>query len=272
MENKRKESPQFIDRLSILSAVILLSYALIPFVNIPEIRNTWTLFGIQLVFNINFSTYISILVPALAAVGTYWLIETHPNHRNDRYPLLHSILPAVTSWIIGLPFTQVLSASQSWIVFALEGVLMIVIFIAEYTVVDPNEERYLIAAGILKSLSLALFRLLAISVRSAGLRLYVQLPALVIPMILVLLRTFYLQLEGRWLISWSFGISLMMGQISIILHYLPISPVIFGLLETAVLYAAIEFVSSYQQDQNLRRSLLAPAFIMVFFSLLIIIV
>lgn len=267
MKDKKVISP-LLDRLSLLSAIILLAYALTPFVNLPEISSTWRLLGVILEFNINFQTYISILLPALAAVGTYWLIDIHPSRKMDQYALHHSILPAVTAWVIGLPLTQQLSPYQRGIVFALGGSLLLVVFAAEYIVVDPTSEYHTIASGILKALSLALYLFLAIAVQSAGLRLYLSVPALTIPALLVLLRTFYLQSGGKWLLGWSIGITLIIGQMSLVLHYLPVSPLTFGLLLIAPFYTLLDFAISQQQTIHWQGALIGPGVISIILIIL----
>ena len=267
MEQKVTLSRIF-DRLSVLAAIILMAYAVTPFVDIPTVSNSLSLFGILLEFQINFNTYVSILVPALAAVGTYWLIETHPARQKEKYPLLHSILPALTAWVIGLPFSGALYPAQRWVVFALGGALLLIVFLAEYIVVDPQDERHTIAAGILKALSLALFLFLAIAVRAAGLRLYLLLPALAIPALLVLLRTFYLQTGGEWLTGWAIGATLILGQFVTAMHYLPVTPLQFGLFLDAALYAVIDFAIAIYEQRSLRQAVIGPGLIIVILVLL----
>lgn len=265
MESAKGYYSSFFDRLSILSAIILLTYALVPLVDIPAINLNWRFLGIFLDINIDFSTYISILVPALAAVGTYWLIETHPDRKKEQYPFLHTILPAITAWTIGLPFTESPLTAERWIIFVMGGALLLTVFFAEFVVVDPTSDRHPIASGILKALSLTLYLLLAIATRSASLRLFLLLPALVIPAFLVLLRTFYLQSGGKWLTGWAAGISIILGQIVVALHYLPFSPLPFGLLLTAALYAMLEFALSQQQNEKPGKSIVGPVIIMAGF-------
>ena len=63
------------NRLSTVSAVILLAYALIPFVNLPiqpiRIQLPWAFFQIGL----DFGTLVSLFVALLAALGADWSIK-----------------------------------------------------------------------------------------------------------------------------------------------------------------------------------------------------
>jgi hypothetical protein len=71
------------------------------------------------------------------------------------------------------------------------------VFIAEFIVVDYSDTRHAPATMGLTAVGFALYLIVAIAVRAAHLRLYLALPALVIPMGLVMLRTLHLRLSGR---------------------------------------------------------------------------
>ena len=72
--NQTNQFPNF-NRLSIISAVIILAYSLVPFVQIPTqsvaIRIPWAVFS----FEFDFGTLVSVLVTILAAFGADWLIR-----------------------------------------------------------------------------------------------------------------------------------------------------------------------------------------------------
>ncbi len=257
-----------INRLSVLAALILLAYAVMPFVNLPEISITRNLFGVQLDYTFNFSTYISILVPALSAAGSYWLLNTHPAWKEDRYRMQHSILPALTAWVIGQPLVRLPNSPQWWVVFSLGGVLLMLVFVAEYVVVDLKSDQHVIAASVLRAISFALYLFLAIALRSAGLRLYLLLPALVIPLFLVLLRTFYLQTSGKWLLNWSFGITVLIAQVALGFHYLPIAPLTYGLALIGLLYALSDMAIAYESGLPWRKTWPGSAVMLAVFVLL----
>jgi hypothetical protein len=81
-----------------------------------------------------------------------------------------------------------------WAVFAIGGGLLILVLIAEYIVIDPSDVRHTLAAAGLTALSFTLYLILAIVLRSAGLRLFWMLPALMLAAGLVSLRTLHLRL------------------------------------------------------------------------------
>jgi hypothetical protein len=249
------------NRLSVLASTILLAYALIPFVNIPGRDITINLPGIVLYFQVSFATVVSLLVAVLAAVGTDWLLQGHP-HLGKRNTIQHWILPALTTWVIGVPLNTLHGSLEWWAVFAFGGILLVLVFVAEYVVVDLSDVRHAPATVGLTAVSFALFLTLAIAIRAGSFRLYLLLPALVIPMALVALRTLYLRLNGRWCVTWTTGIAFVIGQVVIGLHYWPLSPLSFGLILLGPSYGLTSMAGSLEEGQPWRTTWIEPALMM----------
>jgi hypothetical protein len=252
------------NRLSILTATILLAYALTPFIRFPAHLISVQLPGVYLAFNLTFTSLVAVLVALLAAVGTDWLLQNHPN-LGSKNTLSHGFLPAMTAWAIGVPISSLNIGVEWWIVFTLGGVLLFLVFLSEYIVVDFSDVRHALASMGLTATSFALFLILVIAVRGAGLRLYLVLPAVVIPTALVSLRALYLHLGGKWSINWSIAIALVIGQISMGLHYFPISPLSFGLILLGSAYALVSIAGSIEQKHSLRTLWIEPAVIVSIF-------
>lgn len=223
------------NRLSMVAAAILLAYALTPFVTLPDRLVSLQLPGFLFEMRLNFTTVVAVLVSLLAAAGTDWLIQSHP-HLEGQVRLPHWLLPALTAWAIGVPLTTLEVGAEWWVVFALGGLLFLLVVMAEYIVVDSQDIRHAPASIGLTAVSFALFLVLAVSVRVAGLRLYTLLMTLAPALFLVSLRSLYLRNNGRWFIHWAAGITLVVSQVAAGLHYLPLSPLRFGLLLLAVAY------------------------------------
>lgn len=232
-------------------STILLAYALTPFIDVPEGALNLRLFGAVFSFQFNLLTFISIFVALLAAVGTEWLLQEHPN-LGSQNTLHHWLLPALTAWVIGIPLSTLEVNIQWWGVFALGGVLLVLVFLSEYIVVDLSDDLHAPAVVGLTAISFALCLYLAISVRAADLRLYLQLPALALLVGAVSLRTLYLRLEGTWNWVWAVGIALITGQFVIGFHYWPVSPVAFGLLLLGPAYALTSLAGSIQEGRPRR--------------------
>jgi hypothetical protein len=249
------------NQLSVLAATILLAYALTPFVRIPEttlaLRLPFGIFSLQL----NFGTLVSLLTAVLAAVGTDWLLRSHP-HPGQGPLLPHGLLPALTAWVIGVPLGNLQMGLQWWAVFAMGGGLLVLVFIAEYIVVDLQDARQGPAAAGLTALSFALYLILAIAARAAGLRLYLLLPLLVSALVLICLRTLYLRAGGSWHLGWTFGIGVVAAELLVGLQYWPITPLAYGLIVTGLVYALTSVASSMEDGRSWPALLVEPGIVM----------
>lgn len=257
---ERRHLPD-LNRLSVLAAMILLAYSLARYVDIPERILSLPLPGIFLVLRLNFHTVVAVLVAGLAASGMEWLLRDHPE-MGSRPGYQHWLVPAFTSLVIGAPLATLASGSQWWIVFGMGGALLMLVFLAEYIVVDTADIRHPHAASLLTALSFALFLILAIAVRAGALRLYLALPALVFPALLVSLRTLYLRV-GHWLPAWGVGIALVIGQLAAGLHYWPIGPISYGLAILAPAYALTTFAGAHEDGRPNSARLVEPLIMLV---------
>ncbi len=259
----RKRILPDVDRLSVLWAMILLAYALTRLINFPERVLASQVAGLYLAFPINFQTIVSVLVAILAASGMDWLLQDHPALAGvpRRQVMHHWLLPSLTALVIGVPLGSLATGIEWWIVFAMGGGLLLLVFLAEYVVVDAADLRHPAATAGLTALSFALFLILAIAVREAGLRLYLLLAALVPAAGLVSLRTLYLRC-GRWMFTWAAGIAILVGNMAAGLHYWPIGPIAFGLALLAPAYALTMLAAAYEEGRPKRSWLIEPVILM----------
>ena len=235
-----------IDHLSIITAMVLLAYSLTAFLQLPEKSLSIQLPGFLFEAKINFFTIVSILVAGLAAAGSNWLISGHPlPGAEGRWQ--HWILPALTALVIGVPLNELQVSAAWWIVFGMGGLLFVGVLVSEYISVDPLDMRFSLASVALTVVSLALFLILAITVRGAGLRLYVVLSAIVPAIALLSARTLHLRLMGKWLLAWAGGIALIIGQLTVCLFYLPLKPLQFGIIWLAIAYALISLAGNIEE-------------------------
>lgn len=246
------------NRLSVLAAIILFVYALTPFVNLPPQLVSFPLFNIQFNFNFNFHTLVALLVAALAAVGSEWLVRSHPN-LGDQPTFQHWLLPAFSAWVIGVPLSTIAIGPAWWIIFGFGGLLLVLILVAEYISVDLSDSFHVPASVALSAVSFALYLVLAITVRAANMRLYVLVPALVLSAGLIALRALYLRLNGRWSLEWGLATAMILGQIALGLHYLRLSPPAFGILLLGVLYTLINLAVAMEENRPIRTVWIEPA-------------
>lgn len=250
------------DRLSVLAATILLAYALLPFINIPGRSITLQITGITFSFVVNFATIAAVLSAALAAAGTDWLLHSHPN-LGSQSTFQHCLLPALTAWVIGVPLTTLSVSLEWWAVFVFGGLLLVGVLVAEYIAVDLYDARHMPAAVGLTAVSFAMFLILSTTLAASNTRLYVLLPALMLTIFLISLRTLYLRLMGRWRVAWAAGIALVVGQVAAGLHYWPLPSLRFGLLLLGVAYALTSIAGSIEEGRPLRAAWPEPVVMLI---------
>lgn len=254
-------------RLSVIAATILLVYAVAPFINLPPWQIAFQLPGFFVDIQFQFTTLLSFLVAVLAAAGADWLMDPDPQ-MGRLARASHWILPALTAWTIGFPLTTIETGPQWWAVFALGGVLFMVVLLAEYIVVDPLDVRSGPAGAGLTAVSFALFLVLAISLHAAGLRLYALLAVLTPAIFLVSLRTLYLRSAGAWYWGWGLGISMVVGEIAAGLHYWPLSSLQFGLFVLAAGYSLTSLAGNLIDGHTPRSVWIEPALMLALFCVL----
>ena len=112
------------DRLSIISALIILNYALMPFIYSPAIPINLSILGINFDFQLQYADLMVLSASSFAAIGTYWLIYDHPNmKRSDT--LIHLILPTLAAGAMSIPLNVISIGPAWWVVFALVSILII---------------------------------------------------------------------------------------------------------------------------------------------------
>lgn len=258
---KSRHLPE-IDRLSVVVATILLAYALARFIEIPTRDLAIQLPGFYLPMSINVNTIVAVLVAGLTASGADWLLHEHPS-RSGKSTFEHLLLPALTAWIIGIPLFQLPLGPLWWAGFALGGASLVLVLLAEYISVDSDDVRQPIASAGLIAVSFALYLTLAITVRFAGIRLSLILPALTLAVWLVSLRTLHLRLHGRWLVVPSGIIALICGQFTAALHYWPSTEVAFGLALLGPAYALTSLIASLAEGEPLYQAIIEPSLVLL---------
>jgi len=248
------------ERLSVVTAVIMLAYALNRFVEIPAQVIELQIPGLYLEFEINDSIMTALLVAGLAATGADWLLRDHPG-RNKQRVFPHMLLPAVTALVIGIPLNQMDFGIAWWGGLLAGTILLVLVFMGEYIVIDAQDVRQPLAAASLSAVAFAIYLVLATTLRGAGTRLFFILPALIAATWLVSIRSLYLRLHGLWVVYESAIIALIVGQLAAALHYLPLTPLRFGLILLGPAYALTSLFSGLIEEKPTPKLLVEPAIV-----------
>jgi hypothetical protein len=262
MKSTRSRHLPNTDRVSILAASILFAFLLTQYVSIPVWDVEIQLPGLFILFSMNFNTIVTVIVAGLTATGADWLIRDHPALM-DRQTVQHWLLPALTAWVIGAYLFTIPYGITWFIAFVVGGILLMLVLLAEFIVVDPQDARYPLASAALAALAFGLFLALAITLHAAGLRLFWRVPILIGAAFLVSARVFHLKLEGRWVLWHAMAISLISGQLAAALHYWPLVPSSFGLLVLAPIYMLVNFLSALEKNQKVREALIEPLLVLI---------
>jgi len=260
MQQTRSQLPSS-DRIGILIASVLLTFALSHFIQSPGLTLSLSLPGFYYAFPITIGSFMTLFAAALTAAGMDWLIRDHPVIAEKRSHLEHLLLPTLTAFVIGTPLS-LLSDSPAWNWgFLLAAVLLAAVCIAEYISLDPSAPISGFARAGLKAVAYALFLTLVISLRFAGARMILVTPYIFVVAGLISLRILHLDGEDHWDFPWAIGIGLVCAQVGAGLHYWTLSPVQFGLAITGLIYGLTLFSANLAEDVPIKRAFVGPVIV-----------
>ncbi len=245
------------DRLGVLIASILLTFALTRLIESPHFTLTFALPGFYFSYPITLSSAMALLSAALSATGMSWLTREHPA-LGGKPNIEHIMLPTLTTFVIGAPLTLLPNGLAWWIGFSFSATLLVIVFLAEYITIDPSAPTYGFARAGLTALAYALFLILTTSLRYSGARMFLLVPAIFIVAALISLRILHLDGADRWDFPWAIGIGIVCAQVSAGLNYWPLTPIQFGLALTGPLYALTMLSVSLAENIPLRRAAFGP--------------
>ncbi len=251
-----------IDHVSVLSAMIVLSYTLARLIHLPSWQISRQLPGLYIEFTINVNMIVSILVAGMTAAGANWLVRTHPA-APGKQSVQHAILPALTALAIGIPLGTVPVGIGWWLGLIFGAGILVLVLTAEYIAIDPEDDRLPFASAALSAVSFALFLVFAGALRAGGIRLLFNVPALVFAAWLVSLRVINLRLHGIWAIYESAIIAFVIGQVTAAFNYWPLTPIAFGLALLGPSYALISLFCNLIEEKPFRSVIFEPVISLV---------
>lgn len=255
------------NKLSVVSASILICYALLPFIQVTVREVPLTVAGIFIPLRVNFYNLMSLMAAALAAAGTDWMLRDHPLIASHS-TIPHLILPAMTAGAIGVPLGLLEASLEWWIILAFGSLLLIFILIAEYISLDKQDAHYPLALMVLSAVSYGIFFLLSIALRAANSRLYLMLLVLPLFFAFLCLRILNFRLGGGWRFEWTAVITLIIAQFVMAFYYWPLSPIRYGLGLLGPAYALIGITASLEEKPEVHEIFFEPVFMLGIFWIL----
>ncbi len=260
MPEQSHDLPQS-DRVGVLTAAVLLTYALTHIIQTPEFTLSIQLPGFYLALPITLGTIMTLLSAGLAATGMDWLLRAHPS-LEGKPTFEHWLLPTLMTFVIGVTLSLLHSNITWWFGLGISALLLMLVFMAEYVVVEPDAPNYTAARSGLTALSYALFLIFATALQLAGVRFMLLIPILFLAAGLVTLRILHLDGADRWDFPWAAGIGLVCAQMGAGLHYWPLTALQFSLALTGALYALTVFSTNVTDGLPVRRAALEPGIIL----------
>jgi hypothetical protein len=252
-------------RVSILTASVLLAFALTRVISAPHYDLTIPLIGFYVNLSLNMHTLIVLVAASMTAAGMNWLLDTHPSLEKGE-AREHWLLPTLTVLVIGVALYTLPPTGIWWLEFGLGAVILLVVFFAEFVAVDPADSRYPFATVILTTLAFVIFLILAVALKASNVRLFLLAPAVFLGGGLVALRTLHLRLNERWEGTWAIGIALITVQLGAALYYMPLTPVRFGLGLLSPVYALTALAVRLAEGHPLRQAIFEPVIMFILLS------
>ena len=249
------------DRVGILIASVLLTFALTRLIQSPRLTLTLELPGFYFDFPLTLGTFMTLFASALTAAGMDWLTREHPD-LGDTSNRENLLLPTLTTFVMGTPLALLVDRPTWWMGFALGAVLLAAVCVAEYIAINPTAPAYAFARAGLTAVAFALFLIFITSLRYSGARMILIVPTVFVVAGLIGLRILHLDGADRWDFPWAIGIGLVSAQLGAGLHYWPLSPIQFGLAITGPLYALTTLSASLAENIPVRRAMVWPAVVL----------
>ncbi len=227
------------DRLSVLTAIILLAFALARFIQLPTRLVRAMLFGSSIGFDLNGPLVLLLLVAALISAGADSLMRSHPALRGASLArsVTHWILPGGAALGLGLLLNRLPAGVGWWAGLAFTAVFLVLVLVAEYTVAAPDDAGFYWAAlgltALAYAVAVAFFALLRVSSGRAA----ITATAAALVSALIALRLLLLAgATARESLPYALVIGLCLGECTWALNYWPAGPVGTALMLGIVFY------------------------------------
>ncbi len=233
--NATRHQPD-LDRLSTLTALVLLVYGLIRVLRLPTFTVEVAGLGLIIPITINTRNVMLLLSAALTVIGADWLATSHPmaGRRGRQYEAW--IVPGLAALAIGGLVTRLPQGPALWTGLLVAAGSLIAVLVAEYLVIDPDDPRYLLAARGLEALAYFLLFQGFFTLQASGTRAVFLVPAALLAATAVSWRLLRLWLPETRSLLYAAVAGGAIAQFAWGLHYWPIPPAQEALLLVVLFY------------------------------------
>lgn len=242
-----------LNRFSVVVATILLAYAIAQFIQIPSQNTPLVIGGIIIPLSFNYSTLVTLAVAGMTASGTDWILRDSP-YLGDRSTIPHLLLPALLAWVLNVTLNNMVESPFRWGMLIVGGIFLFFVIWSEYNSLFPEDFRQPISTALLTALSYAILLVLSVSLESSNQRLIISIPAIALGSVTMSMRVLQMRLSEQWPVLPAIGCMLITSQMAAALHYLPITPLSYGLVILGTLFVVVNFILNIANKASLRRS------------------
>lgn len=216
--------------MSVLTALVLLSYTLLRIVEIPASRAEFTLLGLLFRFEFNTRNVMLTLAAGLTAAGADWLIRAHPWREPGRSTREHWVMPGLAALGVGAILARLPMGPAWWVGLGLSAGLLIAVLATEFIVSESDDPRYDGAALGLATLAYLFLVGALFAIRATGQRATFAVPLVFLATAAVAWRLLKLDLPERRVALHAGLVGVVLAQVSWGLHYWPMTPLRFALI------------------------------------------
>lgn len=246
------------ERLSVVVATIMLAYAISQAIDLPANPTPIVIGGIVVPFRFDLNFIVTLAVAGLTATGTDWIIRDHPAV-SKKTTIPHLLLPTLSAWVLSISLNNLADVPFKWLVLLVGGVFLLVVILAEYFVLNPEDYRAPIGVALLTAIAYAMILALSVTLESTDQRLIVSVPAIMIGTGILSMRILQLQTSQSWPWLESIACIFFVTQTAAALHYLPLAPLANGVIVLGALFGIVNFIINLAQEVSFLRTVIESA-------------
>lgn len=249
-----------LDRLSSLSALLLLAYGSVRLATLPTYTAEVGMLGLVVPIVVNTRLVMLVMAAALSTLGADWLVGSHPALDGRRTPLVKLVVPGLAAVGIGAFLTGIPTGPAFWMGLPLGAAVLMLAFTAEFYVTDREAPHFTSWSLVLHILAYLLLLEIFFAARATALRSIFVVPVSFTTATAVGWRLLSLQADKPEIRDIALIAGWIAAQLSWGLHYLPVRPIQGAILVTLVLYVTLTLMSRYiTGDLDLREAIMTAA-------------